>query len=455
MSLTTRMSAFFLTALAMVLIGFSMTLYLLAWTYLHRQAEERLAGALDTLTAAVEVEADGLDWEPAVHHLALGQDESADQVRWLVRDGAGRLVERSANLKPDNPLADDQGQGEPAAWHVVRRELLADVVPVPGKHAALVLTVGMSVEPVAATLRRLAATLAGLSVAVWLLAALVGRWVAQRALAPVTRMAGAARAMTPADLHQRLPSPGTNDELDDLQRAFNDLLCRLHEALERQRRFTGDASHQLRTPLTAMLGQVEVALRRDRPLEEYCEVLTRVRNQAGHLHRIVEALLFLARADAEACLDACEITDLREALPAAADRWASHPRADDLRTETGADGSHLARVQPLLLGQLLDNLIDNAFKYSEPGQAVVLRLRREEGAVALDVEDTGRGIADDEMAHVFEPFYRSAESRRLGLPGVGLGLAMVQRIAAALGGTVAVKSTEGAGSRFTLCLPAL
>ncbi len=455
MSLTTRMSAFFLVALAVVLAGFSATLYLLARTYLYRQAEERLATALDQLTAAVEDEPDGLDWEPAAHHLALGQDVSADQVRWVVRDGAGRLVERSANLAPDDPLAGDPGEGEPAPWRVLRRRVRSEVVPVPDKHAVLVLTVGMSVEPVAATLRRLAATLAVLSVAVWLLAALLGRWLARRALAPVTRMAGAARAMTSADPHQRLPSPGTNDELDDLQRAFNDLLCRLHEALERQRRFTGDASHQLRTPLTVLLGQVEVALRRDRPPEEYRDVLARVRTQAGHLHRIVEALLFLARADAEACLDACEVADLHEALPATAARWSGHPRASDLRTEAGADGPYLARVQPLLLGQLLDNLIDNAFKYSEPGQAVVLRLRREGDAVALDVDDAGRGIADDEMAHVFEPFYRSPESRRLGLPGVGLGLAMVQRIAAALGGTVAVKSTAGAGSRFTLCLPAV
>ncbi len=451
MSLTTRMTAFFLVTLAVVLAGFSAALYLLARTYLLRQAEERLTAALDTLEAAVEREPDGLDWEPDEHHLALGQDPSADQVRWVVRDGGGAIVERSANLGADDPLARD---GDPAGWRVLRRRLTTDAAPAPGKHAGLVLTAGASVEPTEAALRTLAAALAGLSAAVWLLAALAGRWVARRALAPVTHMAAAARALTPEEPAGRLPAPGTADELDDLQRAFNDLLCRLHEALERQRRFTGDASHQLRTPLTAMLGQVEVALRRDRPPEEYREVLARVRGQAGHLHRIVEALLFLARADAEARLDACEVADLRDALKAAAARWSSHARAADLRTDIGADGPFLARVQPLLLGQLLDNLIDNAFKYSEPNRPVVLRLRREGGRVAIDVEDAGRGIAGEELAHVFEPFYRSPESRRRGLPGVGLGLAMVQRIADALGGAVAVKSTEGAGSRFTLSLPA-
>jgi signal transduction histidine kinase len=267
-------------------------------------------------------------------------------------------------------------------------------------------------------------------------------------------MAEAARAMSPTDPGQRLPSPGTGDELEDLQNAFNDLLCRLQEAFGRQRRFTGDASHQLRTPLTAMLGQAEVALRRDRPADEYRAALARIQAQASHLRQVVEALLFLARADAEARLDALEITDLTGTLAVLRERWSGHPRAADLRTEAATGGPFRARVQPLLLGQLLDNLLDNAFKYSEPGAAVVVRLRREAGAVLLDVEDAGRGIPGEDLAHVFEPFFRSAESRRLGLPGVGLGLAMVQRIAAALGGEVVVKSNEGAGSRFTLRLPA-
>jgi heavy metal sensor kinase len=446
------MSAFFLAALAVVLAGFSAALYLLAWTHLHGRADERLAANLRTLTAAVEDESDGLDWEPNAHVLALGQDDGPEEVRWVVRDGAA-VVGHSANLKADDPVWGAVDDGERDPWPALRRSLRAKGPVAPDKHAELELTVAMSVEPVRATLRQLAAVLVGLSAVVWLLAALAGRWVARRALAPVTRLAEAARAMTPADARQRLPDPGTHDELDDLRHAFNDLLYRLHEALGRQRRFTGDASHQLRTPLTAMLGQVEVALRRERASEEYREVLGRVREQAGHLRQIVEALLFLARADAEARLDALEVADVAAALPAAAARWSGHPRAADLRTEVGGDGPFVARVQPLLLGQLLDNLIDNAFKYSDPGRPVVLRLRREGGAVALDVEDAGRGIAGDDLGHVFEPFYRSADSRRRGLPGVGLGLAMVQRIAAVLGGTVTVKSSEGTGSRFTVSLP--
>src|SRR5205823_5591551 len=134
----------------------------------------------------------------------------------------------------------------------------------------------------------------------WLLAAFLGRWLSRRALVPVTSMARAARAIDPSDLNQRLPDPGSRDEVHDLAASFNDLLSRYQEAFARQARFTGDASHQLRTPLTAILGEVEVALRRERSIEDLRAALQKVKGRAAHLGQIVEMLLFLARADAEA-----------------------------------------------------------------------------------------------------------------------------------------------------------
>jgi heavy metal sensor kinase len=455
-SLSARLSAFFLAALAVVLLGFSASLYLLARAYLHREVEDRLASALDTLSAATETDAEGLEWDPREHHLTLGQDTGSDEVRWVVHDAAGPFVDGSANLGPAE-RAVGVVTAATGSWQLAHRRLEAapGAVPAPGRHQALVLTVGLSRGPLQRTLHTLGLTLAALSLVLWLTAALAGRWVGRRALAPVTRLAAAARGMSAADLRERLPSPGTADELEDLRHAFNELLGRVEDAFERQRRFTGDASHQLRTPLAAMLGQVEVALRRDRPTEEYRRALTQVHGQTVHLRRIVEALLFLARADAEAELDGLEVLDVAAWLLEQQRGWSGHPRAADLELAGLPTEPILVKVQPLLLGQLLENLVDNACKYSEPGSPVAVSLRPEAGAVALVVQDRGCGIAPEDLPHVFEPFYRSATSRRLGQGGVGLGLAMVRRIAAAFGGTVAVESYPDRGSCFTIRLPSV
>jgi heavy metal sensor kinase len=468
MSLTARLSAFFLGALALVLVGFSAALYGLARSELYRKLDDRLTSALDILAGAVEVDEQGLlEWEPHERPLLPGQEAGEDQVRWTVCDQAGAGASHSKNLGPEVPEGDwpalredrtsrvvERG-GQP--WRFMRRRIQS-AVPGSGqlakpKYRELTFTAGISQAPVQATLRNLTLALVGLSGTLWLVATFVGRWLCRRALVPLTTMAARARAMSAADWDQRLPSPGTGDELEDLGQAFNDLLARLYQAFERQRRFTGDASHQLRTPLATALGQIEVALRRDRSAEDYRQVLTRLHGQAVHLRQIVEMLLFLARADGEAKLPNLETVDLAAWLNEHLQRWSGHPRTSDVRVEQLAGGPLFVLAQPPLLGQLLDNLLDNACKFSSPGTPIRLRLEREDGVAACSVEDQGCGIAAEDLPHVFEPFYRSAQVRRHGSAGVGLGLAVAQRIAAAFGGSLDVQSVPKEGSRFVLRLP--
>ena len=192
-----------------------------------------------------------------------------------------------------------------------------------------------------------------LSVIVWLLAAAVGWRLCKRALLPVTRMAKAAGSMSMADGNERLPIPGTGDELDLLAGSFNGLLDRLHQEFERQKRFTGDASHQLRTPLAALLGQLEVARRRDRSVEEYQRVLDEVHGEALRLRQIVESLLFMARAESEAGMPELEPVELvlwvRERLTC---RLSGGERAQDLNERLTTEAPVCVQVQPQLLGQV-------------------------------------------------------------------------------------------------------
>ena len=181
-------------------------------------------------------------------------------------------------------------------------------------------------------------------------------------------------------------------------------------------------------------------------------MLGSVRGQADRLRKVVEALLFLARSDADAGLPGRERADLGAWVPDhVRTTWAGHPRAGDVRAEATPAP---ADVHPVLLGELVDVLVDNALKYSPPGAPVTVRVGPAGCGVEVSVEDAGIGLAGEDAARVFEPFVRSAEARRRGVDGLGLGLAVARRIAAAHGGSLGVTSTPGRGSRFTLRLPA-
>ena len=319
-----------------------------------------------------------------------------------------------------------------------------------GHHGeGVVLTVAVADAPIAAELRHLMLAMAGISTLIWLTAAVWGRMLCRRALVPITEMAASARAVrrTATDGPFLDVSP-SRDELEDLGRAFNELLADLRLSLERQHRFTGDASHQLRTPLTAMLASVEVALRQVRSPAEYQRVLGVVQRRGVQLKQIIESLLFLARAESDCHLPDAEQLDLAEWCRSWLGSWAEHPRAADLAIQS-EKGATPVRANPALLGQILDNLLDNACKYSESGSPVVVSVEPNGAEVVLVVSDNGCGITPDELPLVCEPFFRSVQARWAGSQGVGLGLTVARRLVTLLGGRLDVESEpeRGASSR--------
>ncbi len=477
MTLTTRLSLFFTVSLAVVLVGFSVGLQALASRALYRQADDHLKAALNTLVAAAEINSRGVEWEPGQRLLALQVNRHDEPIAWLVSDEAGRRVDSSPLLPPEfaaqSTAMTSSGESrrrirvQGATWQLMRRRL-PEAVPSTtksseaqqthagadtGYHPFLTITVGQSLGPVEATLRTLASILALLTLGVGLMAALASRWVCRRALAPVSLMANHTRSMSASNLDDRLPRVQSRDELEELSRAFNGLLDRLQESFERQRRFTGDASHQLRTPLTAMLGQIEVALRKDRPIEDYHRVLNSLQRQGQHLKRIIEGLLFLARADSEGRLTELEPLNLSLWLADHLQSWSDHPRWNDLTLTAPRNEHAWVACQPALLGEMVNNLLDNAFKYSQPGTPVTIRVENVRDTVQLHIEDRGIGIRPEERTGLFQPFFRAEQARSRGIGGLGLGLAVAARLARAFGATITVDSAEGQGTQFTVAMP--
>jgi heavy metal sensor kinase len=433
---------------------------------------------LHVLVASADVEANAIEWEPNQRLLSFPGD-TGESLTWVVLDSQGNRLDGSRPGDETQVLTDLARRPEPEQtsveemtslgepWRMARRHLQVTKFrpeeAAPGtqgerpsrKVSGLMIAVAVPLQPIRTQLQLLVVILVALSLFLWVTAALAGRQLCRQALRPLTRMAEAASAITADDLGRRLPESRTGDELADLGRAFNDLLGRLQESFERQKRFTGDASHQLRTPLTALLGQIEVALRRERPSEEYRRVLGAIHGQAIHLRQVVEMLLFLARADVETQLPDMERLDLAAWLPRHLESWSGHLRRGDFRSELVGDGPLWVRAHAPLLGQAIDNLLDNACKYSPPGSPITVRLGREDGEIRLEVADHGSGILPEDLGNIFGPFFRSQQARRQGIPGVGLGLAVTSRIVKAMGGRIDVASEPDQGSRFHITLEAL
>jgi heavy metal sensor kinase len=283
-----------------------------------------------------------------------------------------------------------------------------------------------------------------------LLAGAGGWWLASMGLAPITEMAGRAVRL-PLTGTEDLGAPMRGDELGQLTRAFNGLVGRLRAALQTQRRFMADASHELRTPVSIIRSAAEVALSRDhRDEAEYRETLTIARDEARRLTRLVEDMLVLARADAGGYpvhlvdLDLGEVVDdCRRAV-----RVLAAERGVQVRSSPGQEVPFHGDED--LLRRLVTNLLQNAVQHTPAGGSVTVSLSSENGHVQIRVADGGPGIPDADRARIFDRFVRLDEARAGN--GVGLGLPIAKWIAEVHGGSLVLESTEATGSTFCATL---
>jgi heavy metal sensor kinase len=280
-----------------------------------------------------------------------------------------------------------------------------------------------------------------------------GYVLTKRALQPVQTMMRAAQEITISHLSRRLPPLSSDDEIAHLATVLNQMIARLDESFQNTTRFTADASHELRTPLTIIRGELEAILLGRKLDPELRDTVGSLLEEAERLVRIVEGLFALSRLDTGEAQTERVRFDLAKLAETTAEQMCllAEVKHIDLVYETSTcveiegDRSRLKQV--------VVNLLDNAIKYTPDKGRVSLAVRTQNGSALLEVSDTGPGVSDAALPHLFERFYRADEVRSREIGGAGLGLSIVQSICTAHGGAAIAANTPPSGCRFTIELP--
>jgi heavy metal sensor kinase len=381
-----------------------------------------------------------------------------DDGKWLqVLDQDGNWIYRSKRMVAENPRLPLPGllptEGTLAEFHQGTRFVRILAYPVTVRERKYSVQTGIALNKSMVLLNSFRADLLLLTPAVILLAALGGHWMSRKALRPVALLAAEARRITVRNLDTRLPVPNARDEISDLSHTLNQMLERIDNAFASVRAFTGNASHELRTPISLLRTEIEVALYRPRKPEEYRATLSRLHEETIRMTNLAEGLLSLARADggAEALtLVPIELDSLFEKISHA---WKKSMQLAliDFRVEIQSRDVAILG-DPASVSRLLSILLENACKFTSPGGSVVLTAALAGGSVVLSVLDTGIGIPADDIPRIFDRFYRGAQTDLPNSRGSGLGLALGKWIAERHGTHLVVESEPGRGSRFSFSL---
>ncbi len=283
---------------------------------------------------------------------------------------------------------------------------------------------------------------------------LLGWLIAGRALTPVIEVAQAAQRISGSNLSLRIPVRRAGDELDYLIETFNRMIERLQSSFNQVRQFSTDVSHELRTPITAIRGQLEVALFTAQDSEQYREAILNSLQDVERLSQIVRALLLLSQSESgQVALHKTRL-DLSSTVRDIIDQFQIPAEEARIRLLADLPAECQAEVDRVQIERMISNLISNAVKFTPPGGEVRVSLGCSDGRIEMVVEDTGCGIPEEHLSHIFDRFYQVRDSGSNGERGLGLGLSFVSWIAQAHGGSVEVRSELNKGSRFTVFLPA-
>jgi heavy metal sensor kinase len=462
LSLRARLAAISTVVFGILLAAFSIGSYQLLDRWLDADVTERLTQLTDGLHGYLQFRGDSASvaFDASDNHQAAFVHEATRYFRVYDVETGRRLATSSgfASLGLELTPAEVRAfRAQPRRFDVEtaygRLRVASSLRTLPG-HATYLLQVGVPLAPMDAALGRYRDLLLW-PVPVALLAAAFGAWwLSGVALRPLSRMAGAARHIDVTTLDYRLPVRGVDDELDRVAYAFNETLSRLEHAVGEMRQFSAALAHELRTPLAALRGEIELALRTPGTSDAQQRLWSSQIEEIDRLTRLIDQILTLARAEAGQIRLTFAPVDLGDLAASLVEQLEPVAQARSISLTCEKSGSVVVDGDTGWLRRLLLNLLGNALKFTEEHGRVVVRISQQADMARIDVEDSGIGLSIEDAPHVFERFFRADRARSSTTEGAGLGLSLVRWIAEQHRGTVSVESRLGEGSTFTVTLPA-
>ena len=473
-SLRFKLTLWYVLILGVLLISFSSFLYITLSRSLRRDVDDRLrslAGLIASESSSPSSKFGFGDIDETLQ-ASLGLRPAGKFIQVL--DESGKIGQKSDNLRniqlPVSFAAlRNAVRGVPTyeTFHPLGTPPLRVITyPVLEKlHIARIVQVASSLEDVEEALNTLLIILVVTVPLTLLVASLGGQFLANQVLKPVGHVTRTARLITSQNLNQSIQVPRGRDELTSLVETFNEMIFRLGKSFDQIKQFTSDASHELKTPLTVLKGEMEVALRKERSSQDYEQVLRSNLEEINRMSRIVEDLLFLSKTDTGEIRLLKEEINLTEIVRDVVAQLSLLAEMKGLRLiATNHHEEIHVLADGLCMRQLLVNLIYNGIKYTEPGGSIQVALENtppatsaspdeQESSVKFIVSDSGIGISKEDQEKIFDRFYRADKARSRDQGGSGLGLSICKWIVQAHRGRISVDSDLGKGSVFTVTLP--
>ena len=462
-SIRSRLTAWYVTLLAIILILFSVLLNYFLAKRLHESVDNSLTVSATVVATSATMRL-GNSPLPGLNQLfEQFMNQGNLNKFYRIYDGSGNVGSRSKNISASQfPLSQGayadalEGKNSYETFTVGGQQPIR-VITMPilleGKLINLV-QVGTSLEAVQETLRNLKIFLFTAVPSVLILAALFLRFMARRALKPISRIIDTAREIGQGqELSKRIPVLKIKDELGQLALTFNEMMNRLENSFAQMRQFSSDASHELRTPLTVLKGQNELILSKQRKPEEYQEVISSNLEEINYMSKVLEDLFVLSKSDENQVNIDYKPVDLR----ALVEEVFKH--AEILAEEKNIK-IIITFLEPIeikgdevRLRQMVWNVLQNGIKYTQQGGELKISLQNEGDFALLNIQDTGIGISEEDLPLIFNRFYRVDKARTRDEGGSGLGLSICRQIAEAHKGKIEVESKLGVGTRFKIRLP--